>query len=394
MLKRFAVIAAVLCSVATGFGAAALAQHFDVTVQENLSDGRISIHGFDFDVLPQFSIVVDKRVFGRSFGISGSSLLTDDPGFVSRVSPTELDPAGLLPIPASESLEFNILAAPSTLPELGGRNLSYWDGTGSVTWSAVPDTEELSVLKGLVANPDAEAIADGGTTDVPGFVIGGTSGIGSLHEHMKFLLLPDGLAAPPTGPDDGVYLLLMEARYEVYAEWVPVWLMFKAFAGGQSTLDLAIADVSARFQLPLCSDGIDNDKDGRTDDNDPGCLDPNDMSEKDAALACDDGLDGDGDGLIDFPADPGCLGVNSPREDPACDDDIDNDSDGKIDWDGGAGAGTPDPQCANKPWKTSESSACGLGFEAALLLLPWAFLRGLRRRSGPSGRWNSGSSPL
>ena len=117
-----------------------------------------------------------------------------------------------------EALRFNVLPAPVSLPELGGRNLSFWDGTGTVVWSAVPDTEELSILSGPLGNPDEEIIVDGSTMDVPGFVIGGTSGSGSLHEHIKFLLLPDGLAAPPVGPDDGVYLVLVELGYDPYAE--------------------------------------------------------------------------------------------------------------------------------------------------------------------------------
>ena len=29
--------------------------------------GDLSVHAFDFDVLPQFGIVVDYRAFGRSF---------------------------------------------------------------------------------------------------------------------------------------------------------------------------------------------------------------------------------------------------------------------------------------------------------------------------------------
>ncbi len=371
-------------AIAAGIACGALAQHLDIAVQENTSDGRMSVHGFDFNVLPQFGFVVDKRTFGRSFGISGFSLLTDDPGFVSRVNPTELNPPGLLAVPGSEPLRFNILAAPADLLELGGRNLSYWDGSGTVVWSAVPDTEMVSIFKGSIIAPDDESIADGSTSDVPGYVIGGTDAVtGSLHEHIKFLMLPDGLVSPPVGPNHGVYLLLLELRYDPYGEHVPVWVALKVFAGGQSTLDAAVADVETRFQSPLCSDGIDNDKDGYLDDADPGCTDPLDMSERGGTLVCDDGIDNDSDGEVDFPNDPGCRSLASVREDPACDDDLDNDNDGGTDWDGGVGGGAIDPQCANKPWRTIErnSSACGLGFEAAVVLLPLALLRARRRRA-------------
>ena len=43
------------------------------------------------------------------------------------------------------------------------------------------------------------------------------------------------------------------------------YLMFEAFAGGEATVNAAIADVEADLLLPLCSDGIDNDRDGLID---------------------------------------------------------------------------------------------------------------------------------
>ncbi|MDJ0789452.1 MAG: hypothetical protein QNK05_21815 [Myxococcota bacterium] len=304
--------------------------HLDITLQENADDGRLSAHGFDFNVLPQFSLVVDRRVFGRSFGINLNSLFTDDPGFVSRISPTELNPVDLLPIVPSEALRFTVLPAPPTAPELGGRNLSYWSGLGDVVWSAVPDNEAISIIKGQLANPEEEAVVDGSTLEVPGFVIGGTSGSGSLHEHIKFLMLPDGLANPPAGPDDGVYLMLVEVGYEAYGESIPVWMLYKVFAGGQATLDAAIEDVSARFQLPLCQDGIDNDRDGLMDALDPGCTFSGDMSEREpGSTACDDGIDNDGDGGVDFPGDVDCASPFGTLETPDGDgdgigDDVDN----------------------------------------------------------------------
>jgi myo-inositol-hexaphosphate 3-phosphohydrolase len=60
---------------------------------------------------------------------------------------------------------------------------------------------------------------------------------------------------------------------------------------------------------PQCSDGADNDGDGKTDfPEDPGCTEANDNIEADAAPVpqCSDLSDNDGDAQIDFPADPGC----------------------------------------------------------------------------------------
>ncbi len=132
-----------------------------------------------------------------------------------------------------------------------------------------------------------------------------------------------------------------------------------------------------------CSDGLDNDGDGLTDFSesagDPGCVSANDDTEKDLALPCDDGIDNDGDGRIDFdlitfndPAfhaglgDPGCFNASWSTESPACQDGINNDTGpdpdpGKVDFDGGASAtglllsAEPDPQCANRPWGTTET---------------------------------------
>jgi len=51
---------------------------------------------------------------------------------------------------------------------------------------------------------------------------------------------------------------------------------------------------------------------------------------------CRDNKDNDGDGLIDWPADPGCVGLfddsEYPFNQPQCSDRIDNDGDGLIDW--------------------------------------------------------------
>ncbi|HEV2951094.1 MAG TPA: DNRLRE domain-containing protein [Actinomycetota bacterium] len=105
---------------------------------------------------------------------------------------------------------------------------------------------------------------------------------------------------------------------------------------------------------PACSDGQDNDADGRIDLADPGCTDASDTDETDPppplAPACSDGQDNDADGVIDL-ADPGCTDASDTDEtDPsppaACDDGRDNDGDGAIDL--------ADPGCAG-PTDTDET---------------------------------------
>jgi subtilisin family serine protease len=155
--------------------------------------------------------------------------------------------------------------------------------------------------------------------------------------------------------------------------------------------------------LPACSNGRDDDGDGLSDLEDPGCDDAEDSLEKASDLPCDDGVDNDGDGKVDFPEDPGCAVAGFPAEAPGCQDGIDNDGDGQTDYDGGLAAngfadpGGPDPHCGGIPWRISEADSpgqCGLGAELALLLPPLflGFSRRVflssRRGACPSARWS------
>jgi hypothetical protein len=92
----------------------------------------------------------------------------------------------------------------------------------------------------------------------------------------------------------------------------------RGFRRGAAAQNAAAAAIEAELLAPLCSDGIDNDKDGLVDGSggDPGCEDPEDMSERGALAECDNGIDDDLDGLIDAPNDPGCLHATNPIEAP------------------------------------------------------------------------------
>ena len=144
--------------------------------------------------------------------------------------------------------------------------------------------------------------------------------------------------------------------------------------------DPGCASAASTNESPQCNDGVDNDGDFFIDLADPNCLDATDDVEAAPPVACSDGLDNDGDGLADYPADPGCLNATSNLENPRCDDDLDNDGDGGIDWDGGAGMGTPDPQCsvAFRDLETPNAPNCGLGTE---LVIAFPLLSALRRRT-------------
>ena len=110
------------------FAAPAQAQlHFDVTFQENESDGRLSVHGRDFDQLPENRLVFGKRVFGRSVEIAGNPI------------PTERNPLGAKGAGEAGTvgaLPAVMLAILNALSPLGVRHLDM-PATGEAVWRAI-----------------------------------------------------------------------------------------------------------------------------------------------------------------------------------------------------------------------------------------------------------------
>ncbi|MCA9558279.1 MAG: hypothetical protein KC583_06900, partial [Myxococcales bacterium] len=97
---------------------------------------------------------------------------------------------------------------------------------------------------------------------------------------------------------------------------------------------------------PVCSNGADDDRDGRVDwPADPGCAYAADPNEADEGLrACANGEDDDADGRVDWPDDPQCAAASDDDESGGlfavrCRDGVDNDLDGLVDF--------ADPGCAD-----------------------------------------------
>ena len=121
--------------------------------------------------------------------------------------------------------------------------------------------------------------------------------------------------------------------------------------GGPVTCRVGAACVEGVCTPAVCSDGEDNDDDGRIDyPAEPGCESPEDHDEQDPPTPpqCSDGLDNDFNGLIDWPDDSRCESAADPAEQPLpqCSDGVDNDQDGLIDL--------ADPGCNADPGRQSE----------------------------------------
>ena len=108
-----------------------------------------------------------------------------------------------------------------------------------------------------------------------------------------------------------------------------------------------------------CANGTDDDGDLRVDTDDPGCTSAIDDDETNAAPICANGVDDDGDGLADL-GDPGCADPDDGDEtDPpaACANGVDDDGDGATDME--------DPGCASPtdPDETNVVPACANGVD-------------------------------
>jgi hypothetical protein len=76
--------------------------------------------------------------------------------------------------------------------------------------------------------------------------------------------------------------------------------------------DVVAGGTPGAAELPLCSDGVDNDGDGEVDLADAGCAG---AGQDDESPECDDGVDNDLDGLVDT-SDPDCTQASGERESP------------------------------------------------------------------------------
>lgn len=174
-----------------------------------------------------------------------------------------------------------------------------------------------------------------------------------------------GLTFDPRGGD--AWIVYRDLGYASVVSFAPTPDGFDTpCLNGIDDKPCVIAQVSLTFE---CADGLDNDGDGRVDQQDAQCFGPR-GAESPVGLgrvevdACANGLDDDGDGLTDRD-DPECVFASgldeaaAPVADApvfACADAIDNDDDGAVDY-------PNDPACYGPVGRT-ETAVAPRGFDA------------------------------
>lgn len=166
--------------------------HEDVTPYA--LNGKVVTGGHD-DALGTDNL--EQRVFGYDFGEDPlDPFFIGDPGFNNGAFAIGVYPGNGL-LPTGFTLGFNVLT-----------NLSFWDGTGAVSWGAPAPEVSLGLQRG---SNTVTISGSGASGTVP--TIGSTGASGRLHVHLGSLLnSSDGI--DPLGPNapDGIYMVGLELK--------------------------------------------------------------------------------------------------------------------------------------------------------------------------------------
>jgi hypothetical protein len=268
-----------------------------------VKDGALVVGYYDFGTSQGG---VNRVPFKQLFGTSAGFPYQGNPGWNAVSSGL---PAGFSPLPPNTDVGFNVVTQTPTF-----RNLSYWSGTGPITWLG-PTNAKLLIQKQTGPSTYLLAIADGGFSAVPGYTVARTTGTGAFHQHLDFFLLDSSNGG---NPPDGVYLVAIVNTMAGLASSDPSYVVFGKGVS-QAVIDQAATWVDVNL-ISDCTDRADNDGDGKVDygtgaANDPGCggTSPGFLENP----QCSDGLDNDGDTFVDFPADAQCTSLSSGAEAPS-----------------------------------------------------------------------------
>jgi len=173
-------VALLLSSLFTSWS---MAQDFDVS--PFVSGNKIATNGFA-DATNQTD--PGRHVFSYEVDPT-QGYFTMDPGFTAFAG------SGL---PSGQQLSFNVLNGAS-FAQVG--DLTYWNGSGPVSFGAVPSSETLRLNFGV-----SNITVTGAASPVPGFSLGTIASDGSIHRHVSAFLNGSG----GNNPADGIYLLGLE----------------------------------------------------------------------------------------------------------------------------------------------------------------------------------------
>lgn len=182
-------------------GSAAQAQHFDALIYQEF--GRVQTGGIDVDCfgggglpgcdpngIPSRVYEAELEEMGISPGLFGTA---EEPGFFSVQDGAEgnLPGTGSDNLPGSAAHSIDIILAPNS--PVAGASILYWDGIGSVTWTAVPNSEFFDIE----GNGGSGGILNG-TNAISGITLDSTDGTGAFDTHPDYLLFGPGGTVDPT----------------------------------------------------------------------------------------------------------------------------------------------------------------------------------------------------
>lgn len=270
---------------------------------------------------------------------------------------------------ATQKFEFDVDIPAGTAPDLYTSDLTSWVKSAQDFEDSVFRVAPVAVLTPFSDSPTVSSPILAGTTTVTGksteaagsvvtvYVNGNAAGTGTVDSLGSFSVTVAPLFA---GQRIEVTVTAVNELESAPAPSPPV---------------IVVANSSALDPTPKaqCSDGIDNDNDGKIDyPNDPGCCSYLDDLETDDGVACAstpacaDGIDNDGDGFTDFPYDPGCTSaLDSNEVDVALADggfvpgDAGTGGGGNVDGGKGRSPDASPPDLGGVPARSGDSGGCG-----------------------------------
>ncbi|HWU87378.1 MAG TPA: PPC domain-containing protein, partial [Kofleriaceae bacterium] len=186
----------------------------------------------------------------------------------------------------------------------------------------------LTEPKVLVASTDYPATTTDTVLDLRGQMCSDPTAEIACHDDVGTSNTRSTLVAPVM---PGIYYLIVEGHDTSATGTYKLTVQMLAPEGADCTMQsdcgpglvcrIPVGGTNMICTKPVCSDGLDDDGDGKIDyPADPGCLGPTDATEDDncpsgpGCPACADGIDNDGDGQIDYPNDPSCSAASSSSE--------------------------------------------------------------------------------